>query len=177
MMRKRWSKADSVYSTDTEYSKDSICSTDTVYSTDSVYSKDSLCPTDTVNSTDSVYSKDSLCSTDTVYSTDNEPSKYTEHSTGEKSMDDLESITDDGKERPTKKSWIRRLNPFHIGKIPPVPESDVGLVSEMMASWFSKLTSNWMSPLMMVIQLSAFGNFILERLSAPAAKRRPLALR
>ena len=108
--------------------------------------------------------------------------------TGEESISDCtltreelkgrsKALADNATEPSVKKSWIQRLNPFHIGKIPPIPESDAGLVPEMMASWLSKLTWNWMSPLMMVIQLSAFANFIVERLSPPAAKRRPLALR
>ena len=72
--------------------------------------------------------------------------------TEEDLKDEFEAIADDQTEHSAKKPWVRRLNPFHIGDIPPVPESDAGLVPEMSASWLSKLTWGWMSPLMMVNQ-------------------------
>src|SRR5436309_5062332 len=54
---------------------------------------------------------------------------------------------------PVKKSWARRLNPFLSDKLPPIPESDAGLVPEIHANWFSKLTWAWISPLMMVYEV------------------------
>lgn len=56
----------------------------------------------------------------------------------------------DSESQLVKKSWFRRLNPFHKGPPPPIPKHDAGLVPEMTASWFSKLTWGWISPLMMV---------------------------
>ena len=47
-------------------------------------------------------------------------------------------------------SWIKRLNLFQKGEIPPVPEHDAGLVPEMQAGWFSRFTWGWMTPLMIV---------------------------
>ncbi len=58
--------------------------------------------------------------------------------------------SEDSESRLVKKSWFRRLNPFHKGPPPPIPKDDAGLVPEMTASWFSKLTWGWISPLMMV---------------------------
>ena len=52
-------------------------------------------------------------------------------------------------EEPPKKSWLQRLNPFHVDEIP-VPDSDAGLIPELQAGWFSKLTWGWLAPLMMV---------------------------
>ena len=49
-----------------------------------------------------------------------------------------------------KKSWLQRLNPFLAGEVPPVPAEDAGLVPEMRANFWSRLTWGWMSPLMMV---------------------------
>ena len=45
---------------------------------------------------------------------------------------------------------MHRLNPLKLKEIPPVPECDAGLVPELQANWFSKLTWGWMGPLMMV---------------------------
>src|SRR5438046_972707 len=91
-----------------------------------------------------------LSRTNTEYSIETEYSKESE------SKEDFESITSDGKGRPSKKPWIWRLNPFRADEMPPVPESDAGLVPEMTACWFSKLTWAWMSPLMMVFKLCTF---------------------
>jgi hypothetical protein len=55
-----------------------------------------------------------------------------------------------GEEPQTTKSWIHRLNPVSSGQVPPVPAEDAGLVPEMQANFFSKLTWGWMSSLMMV---------------------------
>jgi hypothetical protein len=56
-----------------------------------------------------------------------------------------------GDERQQKKaSWIKRLNPFHTSQLPPVPLHDAGLVPEVKASFFSKLTWGWVGSLMMV---------------------------
>jgi len=71
-------------------------------------------------------------------------------STHEKSKDDFISITEDNEEQPRKRSWAHRLNPLKRDEIPPVPEYDAGLVPELEAHWFSKLTWGWMGPLMMV---------------------------
>lgn len=67
--------------------------------------------------------------------------------------DDSEEEDKDGKEG-KKTSWWKRLNPFHRGAVPPIPRDDAGLVPEMTANWFSKLTWGWISPLMMVCMLS-----------------------
>ena len=56
-------------------------------------------------------------------------------------------------ERPREKSWLRWLNPFHAEVIPPVPATDAGLVPDLKASWWSRLTWGWMAPLMMVISI------------------------
>ena len=49
-----------------------------------------------------------------------------------------------------KRSIWRKLNPFYMTHVPPVPATDAGLVPEMGASWLSKLTWGWMGSLMMV---------------------------
>ena len=54
-----------------------------------------------------------------------------------------------GDERP-KKKWWQRLNPFLAGETSPIPD-DAGLVPELKANWWSKLTWGWMGPLMMVL--------------------------
>jgi hypothetical protein len=57
-----------------------------------------------------------------------------------------------GDERLTqKKSWLQRLNPFLAGEVPPVPLEDAGLVPDIQANFWNKLTWGWMSPLMMVL--------------------------
>jgi hypothetical protein len=59
-------------------------------------------------------------------------------------------LQDGGEERHTqKKSWLRRLNPFLAGETPPVPTEDAGLVPDVQANFWNKLTWGWMSPLMM----------------------------
>jgi hypothetical protein len=50
-----------------------------------------------------------------------------------------------------KRSWAQRLNPFLAGEVPPVPADDAGLVPDLQANFWSKLTWGWMGPLMMVI--------------------------
>ena len=98
--------------------------------------------------------------------------------TEEDLKDEFEAIADDQTEHSAKKSWVHRLNPFHIGEIPPVPQSDAGLVPEMNASWLSKLTWGWLSPLMIVIPtVHSLANLLEDRLSTATAKGRPLALR
>src|SRR5271170_134930 len=49
-----------------------------------------------------------------------------------------------------KKSWLQKLNPFLAGEIPPVPTEDAGLVPDLKANWWAKLTWGWMGPLMLV---------------------------
>src|SRR5215471_16150287 len=63
---------------------------------------------------------------------------------------DSDSICD--KEERKYWTWVKRLNPFRQGKIPPVPEHDAGLVPETQAGWFSRLTWGWMTPLMTVFR-------------------------
>lgn len=79
-------------------------------------------------------------------------SKPSDHSapSEEKSKDDCISLTEDNEEQQRKRPWIDRLNPLKLKQIPPVPECDAGLVPELQANWFSKLTWGWMGPLMMV---------------------------
>ena len=63
-------------------------------------------------------------------------------------------IPEGGDQRQTqKKSWLQRLNPFLAGEVPPVPLEDAGLVPELQANFWNKLTWGWMSPLMMVLQV------------------------
>lgn len=49
-----------------------------------------------------------------------------------------------------KKSWLQRLNPFLAGEVPAVPAEDAGLVPDVGANFWNKLTWGWMGPLMMV---------------------------
>jgi len=49
-----------------------------------------------------------------------------------------------------KKTWLQKLNPFLAGEIPPVPTEDAGLVPDLKANWWGKLTWGWMGPLMLV---------------------------
>jgi hypothetical protein len=55
-----------------------------------------------------------------------------------------------GDERPKKRGLLRRLNPFYSETVPPVPANDAGLVPDLKANWWSRLTWGWMAPLMMV---------------------------
>ena len=64
--------------------------------------------------------------------------------------EDLASVNDKEETQHKKRSWLGRLSPFSWDDLPPVPKSDAGLVTETQASWFSKLTWGWISPLMMV---------------------------
>jgi hypothetical protein len=48
------------------------------------------------------------------------------------------------------KSWLQKLNPFLVSEVPPVPADDAGLVPDMQANLWNKLTWGWMGPLMMV---------------------------
>lgn len=47
------------------------------------------------------------------------------------------------------KPWCRRINPLRWGAIPPVPKERI-VSREYKAGFFSKLTFQWMSPLMAV---------------------------
>jgi len=58
-------------------------------------------------------------------------------------------------EKTQKKSFWQKLNPFLAGEIPPVPTGDAGLVPDLQANFWSKLTWGWMGPLMMVSELLA----------------------
>lgn len=53
-----------------------------------------------------------------------------------------------------KKSWLRKLNPFLAREVPPVPSEDAGLVPDLQANFWNKLTWGWMGPLMLVSFLS-----------------------
>jgi hypothetical protein len=53
-------------------------------------------------------------------------------------------------EQPQKRSIWKRLNPFYMTHVPPVPSSDAGLVPEMKSNWFSRLTWGWMGSIMLV---------------------------
>jgi len=87
----------------------------------------------------------------TEKSTVSEPATPTERSA---STDDcsrkheFDDVPNGGDGRP-KKKWWQRLNPFLGGEIPPVP-ADAGLVPDLKANWWNKLTWGWMGPLMMV---------------------------
>lgn len=48
-----------------------------------------------------------------------------------------------------KKPWYKKTNPLRWGGIPPVPEEKI-VSREGMAGFWSKLTFNWMTPLMTV---------------------------
>lgn len=69
----------------------------------------------------------------------------------EDSKEQYDSDSNYDKEERNRWAWIKRLNPFRQGKIPPVPEHDAGPVPETQAGWFSRLTWEWMTPLMMVL--------------------------
>ena len=71
--------------------------------------------------------------------------------TGSEDADDSEEEDKDETE-PVKRTWFQRLNPFDKGPLPPIPRDDAGLVPEITANWFSKLTWGWISPLMMVMR-------------------------
>jgi ATP-binding cassette, subfamily C (CFTR/MRP), member 1 len=71
-------------------------------------------------------------------------------STDTKSLECKDDVATIAEKQQHKKRWIHRLNPFVGGESPAVPYSDAGLVPEMNANWFSKLTWGWMTPLMMV---------------------------
>ena len=56
-------------------------------------------------------------------------------------------------EEPPKKKWYQKLNPFLAGEVPPVPvDGDAGMVPDLHANWWNKLTWGWMAPIMMVIR-------------------------
>ena len=49
-----------------------------------------------------------------------------------------------------RRRWWHRLNPF-AGDAPPVPmDGDAGMVPEVTASWWGRLTWGWMGSLMWV---------------------------
>lgn len=54
-----------------------------------------------------------------------------------------------------KKPWYKNLNPLKRGKAPPVP-ADRAVSKEYGATFFSKLTFQWMAPLMKVYHLPRF---------------------
>jgi ATP-binding cassette subfamily C (CFTR/MRP) protein 1 len=56
-----------------------------------------------------------------------------------------------GPKDPPKKSWHRKLNPLRWGSPPPIPEKSAKS-REHEAGFLSKLTFQWMSPLMHVSQ-------------------------
>jgi hypothetical protein len=58
--------------------------------------------------------------------------------------------TESGDE-PPKKKWYQKLNPFLAGEVPPIPV-DAGMVPDLHANWWNKLTWGWMAPIMMVIR-------------------------
>ena len=76
-----------------------------------------------------------------------------------------------------KKSWFRKLNPFFAGGIPAVPAEDAGLVPDLQASFWNKLTWGWMGPLMLVTPQPILSRFhhdvdvVVGRVQATSAKR------
>jgi len=46
--------------------------------------------------------------------------------------------------------WGRQINPFYVEDPEPVPDSDAGLIPEVTANWFERLTFGWLAPLMLV---------------------------
>jgi len=77
--------------------------------------------------------------------------------------------------------WSQRVNPFYVEDPPPVPDSDAGLIPEVTANWFSKLTFAWLGPLMLVMNSPPASSARptdpgKERISAAAAEGRSLAL-
>ena len=72
-------------------------------------------------------------------------------STGDNQKHEFGNLPDSGDERhPQKKTWLQKLNPFSAGEVPPIPAEDAGLVPDIQANWWDKLTWGWMGPLMMV---------------------------
>lgn len=72
-------------------------------------------------------------------------------STGDHQRHEFVDSPNGGDERHgQKKSWLQRLNPFLAGEVPPVPAEDAGLVPDVQANFWNKLTWGWMGPLMMV---------------------------
>ncbi len=55
-------------------------------------------------------------------------------------------------QKAAKKAWYKRLNPLKRGHKPPVPKERV-VSREYEAGFFSRLTFQWMSPLMRVCNL------------------------
>jgi len=68
-------------------------------------------------------------------------------------VEDINHVND-GEQK--KKKWFQKLNPFYTGTTPPVPAEDAGLVPDLQASWWGKLTWGWIGPLMMVSSSPAF---------------------
>lgn len=71
----------------------------------------------------------------------------------EKKQDDIliEEVTSRERLRDKVVRWSRRLNPFYVDDPPPVPDSDAGLIPEVTANWFERLTFGWLAPLMLVV--------------------------
>ena len=61
---------------------------------------------------------------------------------------------DERLDKKPKKSFWQKLNPFLAGEVPPVPSADAGLVPDLHANFWSKLTWGWMGPLMMVSEMT-----------------------
>jgi hypothetical protein len=72
--------------------------------------------------------------------------------------------------KPEKKSWHKKLNPLRWGSPPPVPEKQVKS-REHDAGFLSKLTFQWMGPLMHVslsfILGSMFGAYYIYQIGKP----------
>jgi len=79
-------------------------------------------------------------------------------------------------ESKAKPSLWKRLNPLHSTKIPPVPKTDAGLVPELQANWWSKLTWGWMGSLMLVLLPNLKLTLLLAWVSTPFAERRLISL-
>lgn len=71
----------------------------------------------------------------------------------EKKEDDLsvQEVTFRERFRDRLVRWSRRVNPFYVDDPPPVLDSDAGLIPEVTANWFKRLTFGWLAPLMLVI--------------------------
>jgi hypothetical protein len=68
-----------------------------------------------------------------------------------KGDDSVEEVTFRDCLRERLVQWGRRVNPFCVDDPPPVPDSDAGLIPEVTANWFERLTFGWLAPLMLVI--------------------------
>jgi hypothetical protein len=64
-------------------------------------------------------------------------------------------ITDAKSSTVGKKKWYKKVNPLKWGAKPPIPQTRT-VSREYHASFFSKLTFQWMSPLMVVRMIRVF---------------------